>query len=130
MSDPYGQAIGKHGLEDVQPRYRQFLLELKAKDSKAYEGAVARYKTHVEGSDPNSVLDAWIGYGAWLAAELAPGELVTIDRKGRSRRVEGTKPLGALLIQIPDDNRERALPVTIPIKASTAQQETVALLCR
>lgn len=130
MSDPYGQAIVKHGLEDVQPRYRQFLLELKARDPTAYEEAVARYKTHVEGSDPNSVLDAWIGYGAWLASELAPGELVTIDRQGRAHRVEETNPLGALLIQIPDDKRARALPVTIPIKASTAQQETVALLCR
>ena len=130
MSDPYGQAIVKHGLEDVQPRYRQFLLELKARDPTAYEEAVARYKTHVEGSDPNSVLDTWIGYGAWLASELAPGELVTIDRQGRAHRVEGTNPLGALLIQIPDDKRARALPVTIPIKASTAQQETVALLCR
>ena len=130
MSDPYGQAIVKHGLEDVQPRYRQFLLELKARDPTAYEEAVARYKTHVEGSDPNSVLDTWIGYGAWLASELAPGELVTIDRQGRAHRVEGTNPLGALLIQIPDDKRARALPATIPIKASTAQQETVALLCR
>ena len=130
MSDPYGQAIVKHGLEDVQPRYRKFLLELKARDPTAYEGAVARYKTHVERSDPNSVLNAWIGYGAWLAAELAPGELVTIDKKGRSRRVEGANPLGVLLIQIPDDKREQALLVTLPTKASTAQQETVALLCR
>lgn len=130
MSDPYGQALVKHGLEDVQPRYREFLLELKARDLTAYEGAVARYKTHVEKSDPNSVLNAWIDYGAWLAAELAPGELVTIDRKGRSRPVEGEHPLEALLIQVPHDKRQRALLVALPTKASPAQQETVALLCR
>lgn len=130
MSDPYGQALVKHGLEDVQPRYRKFLLELKARDLTAYEGAVARYKTHVEKSDPNSVLNAWIDYGAWLAAELAPGELVTIDQKGRSRPVEGENPLEALLIQVPQDKRQRALLVALPTKASPAQQETVALLCR
>ena len=130
MSDPYGQAIVKHGLEDVQPRYRQFLLELKARDPTAYEGAVARYKTHVEKSDPNSILNAWIDYGPWLAAELAPGELVTIDQKGRSRLVEGENPLEALLIQVPQDKRQRALLVALPTKASPAQQETVALLCR
>ena len=43
---------------------------------------------------------------------------------------EGENPLEALLIQVPQDKRQRALLVALPTKASPAQQETVALLCR
>ncbi len=130
MSERYETALAEHGLEDVQPRYRRLLLELKARDAALYAQAVKRYKVEVETKqeDP-TILDAWVGYGAWLASHLAPGQLVSIDENGRSRPVSGAPPLGSFLMQVPSESRQRALVVTLPNEPSDAQRETASLLC-
>ena len=129
MSTAYESALTEHGLEDVQPRYRRLLVDLKGADADAYERAVERYRSDVESVlDDASVLDAWVAYGAWLAHELAPGKLVWIDENGRARPVEGTVPLGTLLMQIPSEARQKAVVVTLPREPSDAQRETAALL--
>jgi len=129
MSDPYQQALAKSGLSDVQPLYRSLLVQLKKRDGARYEAAVLRYTSDVESADPEAVLNAWVTYGAWLATELAPGQLVSIDENGRSRELSGPPPLGTLLMHVPDDARVRALVVTRPAKPSPAQHETMTLLC-
>jgi len=130
MSPPYEAALADRGLEDVQPRYRRLLVELKRRDAGSYERAVARYKEEVETcQDDPSALTAWVGYGAWLASELAPGQLVSIDKNGRSRPISGSPPLGTFLMQIPSESRQRALVVTLPLDPSDAQREAVSLLC-
>lgn len=130
MSEPYEAALVEQGLEDVQPRYRRLLLELKGRDATSYERAVSRYKRDVASKqDDASVLTAWVEYGAWLASELAPGQLVSIDADGRSRPISGSPPLGTFLMQVPTESRQRALVVTIPSDPSDAQRETASLLC-
>ena len=86
MSDAYSDALNAAGLEDVQPRYRQLLLKLKAEDATAYEDAVARYRADVESAAAEStdVVRVWLDYGAWLAEQIAPGRLVTIAENGRA----------------------------------------------
>jgi len=130
VSDAYETALGEYGLEDVQPRYRRLLLELKGRDPSSYDRAVERYKSDVEArQDERAVLDAWVEYGAWLASVLAPGQLVSIEENGRSRPVTGSPPLGTFLMQVPSEARQRALVVTIPSEPSDAQRETASLLC-
>jgi hypothetical protein len=130
VSDPYAASLERHGLEDVQPLYRQLLLRLKSQDPAAYEEAVARYRDEVEGAvegaeDPLAV---WVNYGVWLAPRLAPGRLKTIDEHGLARDAGSPPPIGPMLLYLPDDQKVRAFVLAMPRDASRAQKETGALL--
>ena len=133
MSDAYARSLEAHGLQDVQPLYRQLLHRLKSQDPAAYDEAVARYKTEVEpavedpGVDPVS---AWIAYGTWLAPKLSPGgSLMTIAENGLAEPAGDPPPLGEMLIYLPDDSGRRGFLLAMPAEASAAQRETAALLC-
>ena len=131
MSDTYSRALAEHGLDDVQPRYRKLLLTLKAQDAASYEAAVARYRTDVEekaraSADP---LAEWLAYGAWLAAQIEPGDLVTIFENGRAENTAGPAPAGPMLIHLPSAPNRRGLLIAMPASPSEAQRETAALLC-
>ncbi|MDX1393187.1 MAG: hypothetical protein R3195_02305 [Gemmatimonadota bacterium] len=130
MSDAYETALARHGLEDVQPLYRQLLLRLKKSDASAYDEAVERYRSDVEacvGSAEDPV-EVWVAYGAWLAPKVSRGALKRVNREGRADEVEGPV-LGPMLIHVPEDARERAILIAMPSDASPAQRETAALLC-
>ena len=131
MSESYEQALARHGLEDVQPRYRGLLLRLKNQDARAYEEAVRRYQEDVEAvvdstRDPVAV---WVGYGAWLGPRLAPGVLKAVDRNGLAVDAPTPPPLGPMLMHLPHDQKVRAVVVAMPADPSDAQKETAALLC-
>ncbi|MDH3732879.1 MAG: hypothetical protein OEU54_05060 [Gemmatimonadota bacterium] len=131
MSDAYAEALARHGLEDVQPLYRQLLLRLKNHDAAAYEEAVGRYLRDVESAvdsaeDPVAV---WVAYGVWLAPRLAAGTLKAVDANGLAIDAESPPPLGPLLMHLPADPKTRGLVLAMPAEASPAQKETAALLC-
>ena len=131
MSGSYEEALARHGLEDVQPRYRHLLLRLKAQDSGAYEEAVRRYRDEVEATvdsagDPVAV---WVGYGAWLGVQIAPGTLKAVDRNGLAGDAPSPPPLGPLLMHLPHDQKARVIVIAMPADPSTAQSEAAALLC-
>ncbi len=130
-SEAYVAALSHHGIGDVQPAYRQFLRRLKANDAGLYEEAVERYQADVIGgaeaeSDP---LLRWVQYGAWLAGQISPGQLVAVDRQGRARKPAGPPPLGPLLLHLPEGQGERGIPIAMPTEPSEAQEATLKLLC-
>lgn len=132
MSDAYGRALAEHGLADLQPLYRRLLRRLKGADAAAYEEAVARYRDEVETAvergeeDP---VEVWLAYGAWLAPRLAPGRVLRILENGRAEPASFPPPVGAMLIHLPKDRKQRGFVLAMPAEASPAQQETAALLC-
>ena len=126
----YIEALAAHGLEDVQPRYRRLLLRLKARDAAAYERAVERYRSDVEGvASGDEALAAWLSYGAWLASRIEPGTLVRISTDGLASPAPDPAPSGPLLIQLPEAPNRKALVVAMPADPSEAQRATVDLLC-
>lgn len=131
MSDSYAEGLVRHGLEDVQPLYRQLLLQLKSHDAAAYEEAVVRYREQVEGTvaDADDPVAVWVEYGTWLAPRLMPGSVKAIDEDGRATDAGSPAPLGPLLVHLPDDQKSRALLLAMPSAPSPAQRETAALLC-
>lgn len=133
MSDPRGpeadrlleEALARNGGEDPRVLCRQRLRELKQADAAAYEEAVGYYRDVLlpgiaEGATPP--LDAWTEYGRRLAAALAPGRTVSIDRTGRARPYEGPDPAD-LVLQLPE-GEVRALLVAAPADPSPAQRAT------
>ncbi len=130
--DAYVRALAARGVEDFQPRYRAYLRALKEARPDAYEEAVARYRSELDGipSEGDDLLRAWLSYGVWLAGRLAPGRVVTVGEAGRSTPVSGDVPLGAFAMLLPDDPRQRAAVISMPATPSPAQRETAALLCR
>lgn len=131
MSDSYAQGLARHGLDDVQPLYRQLLLRLKSHDAAAYEEAVARYRERVESAvdDADDPVAIWVEYGTWLAPRLMPGKVKAIDEEGRATDAGSPAPLGPLLVHLPDDQKSSALLLAMPSSPSPAQRETAALLC-
>ncbi len=130
MTEAYTRALAEHGIEDVQPRYRQLLLQLKARDGAAYERAVARYRSDVEGAtEAGGALEAWLSYGAWLASSLEPGGLFTISKEGLAARAQDPVPTGAMLIHLPDAGNRKGFVVAMPSAPSEAQRMTANLLC-
>lgn len=130
-SGAYQAALSQHALCDVQPIYRQLLRRLKAGESGLYEEAVERYQADVLGAEDtdSDPLLRWVTYGAWLAALVAPGQLVAVDREGRARSPDGPPPLGPLLLHLPEAKSERGIPVAVPADPSEAQEATRKLLC-
>ncbi len=130
-SEVYLTALSHHGICDVQPVYRQFLRRLKAVDAGVYEEAVERYQADVvSGADVDSdPLLRWVRSGAWLAGQIAPGQVVAVDRQGRARKPDGPPPLGPLLLHLPEGKGERGVPIAVPADPSEAQEATRKLLC-
>lgn len=128
----YREALGRHGLQDVQPLYRRLLHRLKSEDPDRYQRAVARYEEVVlpgleaEEEDP---LRLWVDYGIWLAERLREGRVVAVDATGLAETVEGPPPLGPLLLHLPEEMRARAAPLVLPSDPSPPQRETLELLC-
>ncbi|WP_419856978.1 hypothetical protein [Candidatus Palauibacter irciniicola] len=130
MTETYAQALAEHGIDDVQPLYRRLLLRLKTRDDGAYERAVARYRSDVEGvTEGAEALAAWLSYGAWLASSLEPGGLFTISEEGLAARAADPSPTGAMLIHLPDSANRKGFVIAMPAAPSEAQRATADLLC-
>lgn len=127
----YEAALAESGFSDVRPLYRKLLARLRDRDPERYERAVERYEEDLlrevaEGDEP---LEAWIGYGRWLAEELAPGRTVAVDRTGRARDLSGEPPAHHLLLHLPQNSRERAIELALPDDPSDHQVMARDLLC-
>lgn len=131
MSDPLEAALAEHGLRDIRERYRQILLRLRRADEEAYEQAVRRYRDELAPAleTGEDVLPLWLGYGMELAARLAPGRVVAVNRSGRAEPVEGAPPVGSLLLHLPEDRASPAIPLSEPTRPSPPQAATLELLC-
>ena len=130
MTDAYAEALAEHGIQDVQPLYRQLLLRLKARDEGAYQRAVARYRSDVEGAaGGGEALEAWLSYGAWLASSLEPGGLFAVSEEGLAARTEDPVPAGSMLIHLPDAANRKGFLIAMPTSPSEAQRATAGLLC-
>jgi hypothetical protein len=130
VDERYQASLLRHAVTDVQPLYRQLLRRLKMRDAEEYNEAVGRYESDVAaGGQDVDPLRSWVEYGAWLAQLLAPGRLVSIDRDGRAVEPGGTPPLGPLLLHLPEENGERAMPIAVPAEPSAAQEAARQLLC-
>ena len=70
------EALAAAGLADMRPAYRRLLVRLKQDSPVAFDEASRRYREDLEPAiarGDESPLSAWIGYGSWLAAQLAEG---------------------------------------------------------
>lgn len=129
--DPLAAAFAERDLEDPRPLYRDLLLELRDEDPDAYEEAVRHYREEVEpATEGEDVLVAWVDYGRRLAARLAPGRTVAVDRSGRSRDAErGRPPAACLLLHLPESTGRRAVALAVPSDPTEHQEQTRELLC-
>jgi hypothetical protein len=119
------------GARDPRDFYRDLLKRLKARDEAAYRKAVERFRDEVVGPiarDDRDPLEAWVSYGLALARELHPGRTVVLDRAGRSIPFEPPPDPDAMILQLPDEKRERAVPVSLPPDPSPAQRAVLDLL--
>jgi hypothetical protein len=123
------EAFAHQGIEDNRPVYRQWLRGLRDRNPDAFERALRHYEEGVVpalagGGDP---IEAWIGYGVWLAELEGPARLVEIDERGRARDAQAASADGLVLI-LPEDERAPVLPARLPATPSPAQRATYDLL--
>jgi hypothetical protein len=124
-------ALAATGARDPREFYRDRLRELKQADRQAYEEAVGYYRDTLvpsvaAGADP---LPAWTEYGRRLAALVAPGRTVTVDRSGVSQPYQQPAPPDGLVLHLPDGRGSgRAVVVGIPTELSRAQRAAYDLL--
>ena len=133
-ADRTEKAFREHGLADMRPVYRALMRRLKARDERLFALATERYQSSLaptleaEGSD---VVEAWIEYGAWLAAQLGPGRMVAVDETGMASDARvGPPPAGTALLFLPDAGQEPAVAIARPAEPSEAVATTLRLLVR
>lgn len=128
----YEAALAERGLADLRPPCRALLKRVRESDPEFYDEAVDRYERELVpraagGDDP---VGEWFRYGRWLAARLAPGEATAVDASGRATPLEGDDPPpDALVLHLPENQRERAIVLSAPDELSEHQEETRELLC-
>jgi hypothetical protein len=130
----YVDALEERGLEDLRPLYRDLLRRMRDEAPTSYDEAVRRYREEVAPAAASEArpLRVWLRYGAWMARQIAPGRLVSVDRTGRATDLDAQPeevPAGALVLHLPEERSVRALPLAVPASPSAAQQETQDLLC-
>ncbi|MFO7587638.1 MAG: hypothetical protein R6X22_06150 [Gemmatimonadota bacterium] len=125
------RALSDAGFADPRPLYRELLRRLRETDPEGFREAARHYETELvpavaeRNADP---VEAWIGYGARIAARLGPGRVVRVDATGRALPLEaGPPPEGSLVLHLPDDG-SRATVLLLPLEPSEPQGATVELL--
>lgn len=132
-SDRTEAALKSGGYADMRPVYRAILKHLKQKDAVLFDEATARYQETLvpalddEATDP---IAAWVEYGAWLARKLTTGRLTHLDETGLATNGDATPAPGRVLLYLPDEQGESAIPLLQPAEPSAAQLATLKLLVR
>lgn len=121
------------GYADMRPVYRAILKRLKQKDAVLFDEATARYQETLVPALADGEIDpisAWVEYGAWLARKLATGRLVRLDESGFATNCEAAPAPGQVLLYLPDEKGESAIPLLQPVEPSVAQKAALGLLVR
>lgn len=124
-------ALAETGARDPRQAYRTLLRKLKQRDEAAYARAVTRWRTAVIeplGRGEGEPLSLWLSFGVELVEALHPGRAVRIDGGGIAHTLDGPPGWDALVLHLPEDPRERAVPVVLPPAPSPAQTATLDLL--
>lgn len=126
-------ALESGGYADMRPVCRTILKRLKQKDAVLFDEATARYEETLVpalSDDDAEPVAAWVEYGAWLARKLASGRLVRLDESGFAADSEAAPAPGHVLLYLPDEKDESAIPLLRPAEPSTAQKAALGLLVR
>ncbi len=126
----FAEALERTGTRDPRDYFRERLRALRDDDRAAYDEAARFYRERVvdaiaSGEDP---IRAWRAYGLHLAERAAPGQIVQIDREGRSTPYTPDAPWDALIIHLPDAVRTPAMIIGMPAGLSPAQRATCDIL--
>lgn len=119
------EAITAAGARDPREFYRARLKQLREQSIEAYHKAVEHYRGVLVPSiadDEAEPLAAWTEYGRQLALLSAEGRTLTLDTSGLARPYEAPADRDALVLHLPDDRRQKALVVGLPIELSPAQR--------
>ena len=132
-SDRTEAALKAGGYADMRPVYRAILKRLKQKDAVLFDEATARYEETLLpalADDTTDPVAAWVEYGAWLARKLTTGRLTHLDQTGLATNGDPTPVPGEVLLYLPDEKSESAIPLLRPAEPSAAQLATLGLLVR
>lgn len=127
------EALERASLRDPRDSYRERLKLLRERDQPAFAEARQYYEEvlvpRVAAPDSDPILE-WFEYGRRLA-ELEggrTGRVVVIDHTGRAADFSPPLPRDHLVIFLPEENRAPALPLSVPLQLSPAQQASYDLL--
>lgn len=129
----FEEAIQATGARDPRDFYRSALRELKDSNPGGYEKAVEHFQATLGPSIASGEAEpllAWREYGRLIAEMTGPGHTVAVDESGLREPYSPQTPMDHLVLHIPDQNRMRAILVSLPPKPSTAQRATYELLVR
>lgn len=132
-SDRTEAALKSGGYADIRPVYRAILKRLKQKDAVLFDEATARYEETLVpalADGDTEPVAAWVEYGTWLARKLATGRLVRLDESGLATNSEASPKPGQVLLYLPDEKGESAIPLLRPAAPSAAQKAALGLLVR
>lgn len=127
------EALATGGFADMRPDYRAILRKLRDFDAAAFAEATRRFEEELVpavadgGADP---IAAWVAYGAWLALKLEPGRLLRLDESGLATPADPDPVPGHVLLYLPDEARQPAVPIVLPADPSPSQQAALELLAR
>jgi len=118
------------GLDNPREAYRKLLLDLKTRDTAAFEGATTHYHARVlpelgGGADP---VATWIEYGRFLGELIGQGSMHAIDASGRASPVQSPLAPGALVVWLMDAGTRGSFVAVRPRALSAAQAATIGLL--
>jgi len=119
------------GAPDPRAHCRALLKHLRSRNESAYAEAVAHYRTRVlpavAGPDQDPLTE-WIAYGVRIAELGYSGRTVIVDGSGRSRPYAASRAAGEIVLHLPEDQRARALVVSLPSSPTPAQRAALDLL--
>jgi len=126
------EALAGAGVEDPRIACRDRLKILRTEQPAAFAQALAYFESSLvpaiaDGGEPP--LDAWIGYGRFIAERGGPGRTLAVDGAGRAAGYE-PPAAGRLVIFVPEDGRRGVTPLLVPAAPSPAQKATFDLLVR
>lgn len=124
-------ALTETGARDPREACRDLLRELRQQDEAGYSRLVSRWRKGVIeplGRGEGEPLRLWLEFGVELAEALRPGRPVVVDAHGTSTPLEGSPEWNTLVLHLPEDTGQRAIPVVLPPAPSPAQQATLDLL--
>ncbi len=126
-------SLKNNSVRDPRTICREQLQDLKQTDFNAYQKALDYYKERllpqiIENSE--DCLVSWQKYGCFVANLRDPGLPIEIDTAGNLHDYESPTATDRMLLHLPTITSHRALPITLPLELSEAQNATYGLLIK